>query len=166
MRTRFSEAAINGHDAPCRDDTYSSSRLGCAGSRLDKILVFSTCLSSERWHRGLVWSRVIFEGVSLGLDAGAAYRFRVRAVNATGAKSPPGRAVVVNTLLEAPAAPRLAQTPSGGVRRVGVTAETRGVSPGFAAHFAVSSTTATLAWPATRTEIKHAFVALVSSFVY
>ena len=43
-----------------------------------------------------------------GLDANASYQFRVRAVNADGTQSLPGKATVVNTLLEAPAAPQLA----------------------------------------------------------
>ena len=43
-----------------------------------------------------------------GLEPNVAYQFRVRAVNVDGATSHPGRATVVNTLLDAPAAPQLA----------------------------------------------------------
>jgi len=103
--------------------------------------VIERCVNETRGEWEEVLRTRFGEAAVNGLEAGATHQFRVRAVNADGNAAPPGGSIVVNTLLEAPAAPRI-------VRRV-ATAGARVASAGlgFDGCFVVSATSVSLTWP-------------------
>lgn len=110
--------------------------------------VLERCLSERDADYDEVLRTRFTEAAVNGLEPDSSYRFRVRAVNADGDISPPSKSVVINTLLETPAPPRLALVSETVVKRSAKrpTAEQGGCTS-LVPNYVVSSTSVKLAWP-------------------
>lgn len=117
--------------------------------------VIERCISERGGDYDEVLRTRFGEAAVNGLEPNTTYRFRVHTINTDGDVSIPSRSVVINTLLEAPAAPRLALVADNSKKKKLRSMQKQqqvirgldGVGGGALPKYVVSSTSVKIAWP-------------------